>query len=74
MLADRPADDIIRLNWSFYEQGEKTSKILVWQTRQLESNHFNLKSNGIMINDPVKINRELRTFYEKRNDSEMPKD
>lgn len=35
--ADRAAADIIRLNQIFYEQGEKTGKLLAWQIKQLET-------------------------------------
>lgn len=35
--ADRAASNILRLNQSFYEQGEKPGKILAWQIKQLEA-------------------------------------
>lgn len=35
--ADRAASKILRLNQSFYEQGEKPGKILAWQIKQLEA-------------------------------------
>lgn len=74
MSADRAASDIIRLNQTFYEQGEKTGKLLAWQIKQLETRKaitLIKKINGDTISDPVKINKEFRDFYQKLYDSEM---
>ncbi len=37
LSAARAAADMLRLNQSFYEQGEKPSKLLAWQIKQLET-------------------------------------
>ena len=75
MSADRAATDIIRLNQTFYEQGEKTGKLLAWQIKQLETRKAITsirKSNGDIVTNPVEINKELKEFYGKLYDSETP--
>lgn len=70
--ADRAASNILRLNQSFYEQGEKPGKILAWQIKQLEAQKnitSIINAKGESIVDPIEINREFRIFYEKLYDS-----
>lgn len=71
--ADRAASNILRLNQSFYEQGEKPGKILAWQIKQLEVQKnitSIINSKGEMIMDPIEINKEFRNYYEKLYESQ----
>lgn len=71
--ADRAASNILRLNQSFYEQGEKPGKILAWQIKQLEAQKNNttiINTKGETIVDPIEINKEFRNYYEKLYDSQ----
>uniref|UniRef100_A0A1A8AUT3 Reverse transcriptase domain-containing protein n=2 Tax=Nothobranchius furzeri TaxID=105023 RepID=A0A1A8AUT3_NOTFU len=71
--ADRAASNILRLNQSFYEQGEKPGKILAWQIKQLEvqKNITSIvSSKGEMIIDPMEINKAFRNYYEKLYESQ----
>lgn len=71
--ADRAASNMLRLNQSFYEQGEKPGKILAWQIKQLETQKnitSIINSKGESIVDPIEINKEFRNYYEKLYDSQ----
>uniref|UniRef100_A0A3B3IB68 Reverse transcriptase domain-containing protein n=1 Tax=Oryzias latipes TaxID=8090 RepID=A0A3B3IB68_ORYLA len=63
---DRAASDILRLNQTFYEQGDKPGKILAWQIKQLEAQK-NITSiinkSGMTIVDPKEINTEFKNFF-----------
>ena len=65
LSADRAASDMLRLNQTFYEQGEKPGKLLAWQIKQLETRKTitSIKNNnGDTIIDPIEINKEFRKY------------
>lgn len=67
LSADRAASDMLRLNQTFYEQGEKPGKLLAWQIKQLETRKTiaSIKNNNRDIKvDPIEINKEFRKYYE----------
>lgn len=52
-------DGLIRLKQTFYDQGEKPSKLLAWQIKRLESERvINTIRNkqGVLTTDPTEIN------------------
>jgi len=56
---------MLRLNQTFYEQGEKPGKLLAWQIKQLETRKTitSIKNNnGDTIIDPIEINKEFRKY------------
>lgn len=63
MSADRAAADIIRLNQTFNEQGEKTGKVLANQTIRIRKEITSIrKSNGDIITEPVRNMKNLGDF------------
>lgn len=75
--ADRAASTLLRLNQSFYEQGEKPGKLLAWQIKQMEAqkNITSItNSKGENVVEPTKINEEFRKYYERLYDSQDTSD
>lgn len=65
--ADRAASSLLRLKQSFYEQGDKSGKLLAWQIKQLETRTAitSIKLNGNVVVEPIAINDAFRVYYEK---------
>lgn len=63
----RAAASLLRLNQTFYEQGDKTGKLLAWQIKQLETKLpiTTIISDGHVVVDPVEINDSFRAYYEE---------
>lgn len=58
----------MKLKQSYYEQGEKASKLLAWRIKQLETErtiNTITTDGGLETSDPQEINRTFREFYEK---------
>lgn len=56
-----------RTNYHYYEQGNKTGKLLAWQIRKEESDriiHSVTTDDGRSLVSPSEINVELKKFYE----------
>lgn len=71
MSASRAASSLLRLRQSFFEQGNKSGKLLAWQIRQLETKTSitTIVSNGEDIVDPIEINDAFRDYYKELYDS-----
>lgn len=71
MSASRAASSLLRLRQSFFEQGDKSGKLLAWQIRQLETKTSitTIVSNGEDIVDPIEINDAFRDYYKELYDS-----
>lgn len=77
LSAERAANNLLRLKQAFYDQGEKSGKLLAWRIRQLESERaisIIENSKGEKTTDPKEINDTFREFYESLYSSEYPLD
>lgn len=65
--ASRAASSLLRLKQSFYEQSDKSGKLLAWQkkTKQLETKTAitTIKSNGNVVVNPIEINEAFGDYY-----------
>lgn len=63
--ASRAASSLLRLKQSFYEQGDKSGKLLAWQIKQLETKTAitTITSNGYVVVNPIEINEAFRDYY-----------
>lgn len=63
--AFRAACSLLRLKQSFYEQGDKSGKLLAWQIRQLETTTSitTILSNRNVVVDPIEINNAFIGYY-----------
>ena len=71
LSASRAASSLLRLRQSFFEQGDKSGKLLAWQIRQFETKTSitTIVSNGEDIVDPIEINDAFRYYYKELYDS-----
>ena len=62
----RAASSLLRLKQSFYEQGDKSGKLLAWQIKQLQTRTSitTIILNGHTVVDPVEINDAFRDYKE----------
>lgn len=68
-------NSILKLRQTFYDQGEKPSKLLAWQLKKLASERTinEIKnSEGKITSDPGEINNIFVSFYESLYQSEFP--
>lgn len=68
-------NSILKLRQTFYDQGEKPSKLLAWQLKKLASERTinEIKnSEGKITSDPGEINNIFVSFYETLYQSEFP--
>lgn len=66
---------ILRLKQTFYDQGEKPSKLLAWQLKKLTAERaINEIRNerGEIIIDPAEINNTFVSFYKSLYQAEFP--
>lgn len=59
-------NSLIRLKQTFYEQGEKSGKLLAWQIKKLQSSkaiNNILTTSGTLTSDPSEINVTFANFY-----------
>ena len=63
----------MRLKQTFYEQGDKSGKILAWQIKKLETeraiNSIQTPNDGIAV-DPLLINDTFAAYYQTLYDTE----
>lgn len=55
------------LNQSYYDQGEKSGKLLAWRIRKIQTDRANnsiFLENGVKTVDPMEINNVLKLYYE----------
>lgn len=67
LAAARVASTMLRLSQTFYEQGEKSGKLLALQTKQLEARRTIasvINVNGDTIIDPIEINNKFLNYYD----------
>ncbi len=71
MSAFRAALSLLRLKQTFYEQGEKSRKLLAWQIKQLEIKTpiASIISNGQVVVDPAEINDAFGDYYKELYDT-----
>lgn len=65
---------MLRLNQTFYEEGEKPGERLAWRMKQLETRKAItsiMNNNGNIVTDPIEINKEFRKYYENLYDSQV---
>ena len=70
-------DGLIRLKQTFYDQGEKPSKLLAWQIKKLESDRaINTIRNeqGELSTDPTEMNSTFVSYYKTLYNSDSPLD
>lgn len=62
LSASRAAPSLLRLRQTFYEQGDKSGKLLAWKIKQLETKTSitSILSNGQVIVFPQEINDAFR--------------
>lgn len=67
----RAASSLLRLNQTFYEQGDKSVKLLAWQIKQLEGKTPITKiiSNEQVTIDPSEINNIFKHYYKDLYDA-----
>lgn len=66
--ASRTASSLLSsLRQTFYEQGDKTGKLLAWQLKQLETKQpiTSIISNEQILQDPQEINAAFKNYYEE---------
>lgn len=63
----KSASSLLRLKQPFYEQGDKSGKLLAWQIKQLEIKTAitTITSNGNVVVNPTEINDAFRDYYKK---------
>lgn len=71
MSATRAASSLLRLKQTFYEQGDKSGKLLAWQIKQLETKTpiTSIITNGQVVVDPIEINDAFRDYYKELYDT-----
>ena len=65
---NKATKSLLKLKQSYYEQGEKASRLLAWRLKQLETErtiNTITTEEGLETSDPQEINRTFKTFYEK---------
>ena len=70
----RALSSLLRLKQTFYDQGEKPGRVLAWRIKQLQNERLltSLQNdNDEDIVDPIEINENFKTFYEKLYSSEI---
>lgn len=73
--ADRAATSLLRLNQSYYDQGEKAGKLLAWRIKQQQAERTIgsiQDAGGVVKVNPLEINDTFKSFYEKLYTSEYP--
>lgn len=76
LLTDQVTELLVKSRSTYYEQGDKASKLLAHKLRQVSSSHQIPKihtSSGISL-DPREINDEFRSFYQSLYTSESDAD
>ena len=59
--------DLARTKYHYYEHGNKTGELLVWQIKKEESDHIIhsiITDDGRFLTDLLEINAEFNFFYE----------
>lgn len=71
LSSTRAASSLLTLNQTFYEQGDKSGKLLAWQIKQLEKQTpiTNIISNKKVIVDPSEINNIFKQYYKDLYDA-----
>lgn len=70
-------NSLIHLKQTFYEQGEKSGKLLAWQIKKLQSSkaiNSILTDSGTLSSDPLEINRTFANFFQTLYTSEATGD
>lgn len=70
-------NSLIHLKQTFYEQGEKSGKLLAWQIKKLQSSkaiNSILTGSGTLSSDPLEINRTFANFFQTLYTSETTGD
>ncbi len=69
--AFRAASSLMRLKQSFFEQGDKSGKLLAWQIKQLEVKTpiTTVITNKKVAVDPIEINDAFRGYYKELYDT-----
>lgn len=73
LSANKTVAKLLKLKQTFYDQGEKTGKVLAWQIKkkQMERAVDSIEeSDGNIIVDPQEINNSFRSYYMKLYNSE----
>ena len=67
MSVNKATKSLLKLKQSYYEQGEKASKLLAWRLKQSETertiNTIQL-DDGVESSDPKEINNTFLGFYQ----------
>lgn len=70
-------DSLIRLKQTFYDQGEKPSKLLAWQIKKLDSERAITtirNEQGELTADPNEINNSFVSYYKTLYNSDSSLD
>lgn len=60
---------------SYYDQGEKSGKILAWRIKNLQANraiNAIVSEQGQSVTDQFKINKAFKVYYEKHYSPDYP--
>lgn len=71
--ANKAAANLLKLKQSYYEQGEKSGKILAWRIKQQQTErsiNYIEAPNGKKVVNPEEISETFRVFYERLYSSE----
>ena len=67
LTVDKATKSLMKLKQTYYEQGERASKLLAWRIRQMETERANAIQTdaGPITNDPKEMNRTFLGFYDR---------
>ena len=68
LTVDKATKSLMKLKQTYYEQGERASKLLAWRIRQMETERaINAIQTdaGPITNDPKELNRTFLGFYDR---------